>query len=330
MNTAQQINVFNISQLPRLTEKQILKLKDDEKERLREQYADWLDEITDHYLMARWQVCLLIRRTFKWNNDMGAYLTKFREKKPNHALSLIHFVTFSRYIRAAKFCERYKITDLYNCGISPTIIYEISNDRYEPVLDKIYHALKRKSYSVAKAREIIKEIYDSATIPGYAEEAVEEIKNEPPVQEKRLVLVENNVAKEGGYKNIDLFAHNHIFDLSIPTAPALPAMPEPPRMEGKMPVMPVLERSQLFSNIEQLDNIEQFDGNNIDLSMVSDSALVLELASRHAYSLSNEEILSEVMLIWQRYGKSALKTVSLLQEWVELERPNIYKHLNRS
>jgi len=326
MNTARQANVFDLSQLPRLTEKQILKLGEEDKERLREQYADWLDEISDHYMMVRWQVCLLLRRTFKWNNDLGTYLTKFRERKPGHALSLIDYKTFSLYIRGALFCERYKITDLYNCGLSPTVIYEITKKKHEPYLDRIYHQLKRKSYTLAKALEIIQAIHDSAAITDTADEDVLEIEKEPESHEKRLILVENNVAKDDGvYKNIDLFAHDHAFDLRIPTAPAMPTMPEPPRMEGKMPVMPVVERSQLFGNSEQLGTVS-----SIDLSSVSDAELLLELASREAYSLSNDEILTEVRLVWQRYGKSALKTVSLLQEWVELERPNIYKHLNRS
>jgi hypothetical protein len=312
MNTPQPVRSFDIRQLKNLTDWQLEKLSDLEKAQLRESYVDYLEEVSDHYLFIRWKVCLLIKRTFTCNVTLGQYLQDFREKRPGHVLSQLSIKTFYRYMVAAAFCERYKIDDLYNCGISPTAIYEITKRKHASYVDRVYHRLKHKSHSLALVQQIIDE--ERARVPKlvYAIKDVCAVETEPPASEtepsahgKRLVLVENNKALDT-YSNVDLFADESVFE----------ERQTPPEQDEPMlmPSSPARHYQPMAHETTEF----------VDLSIVSDADLLLELADRKAYDLSDDEILSELALLMERYGKSSLKRIPLLQKWIEIEKVEIY------
>lgn len=316
----QSLSLFDLK-LKALTDRQLEKLSDQEKAQLRESYVDYLEEVSEHYMFIRWKVCLLIKRTFTCNVSLGQYLQDFREKRPGHVLSQLTLKTFYRYMVAAAFCERYKIDDLYNCGISPTVIYEITKRKHAPYLDRLYNRLKHKSYSLTQVQQIIDE--ESERVPKlvYAVKDVCTVENEPPAQEnkpleqgKRLVLVENNKAIDGAYSNVDLFADESIFE-ERQTAPEQDASTSLSTSAPKlMPRSPARNYQPLAHETSEF----------VDLSIVSDADLLLELADRKAYELSDDEILSELALLMERYGKSAIKRIPILQQWIAIEKEGIY------
>lgn len=313
--SATTIRLFDMRQLINLTDKQLEVMVEAEKDRLRESYLAYLEESSDHYLFLRWRVCLLIKRTFISNQALSAYLTDFRAKRPGHILSQLGQQTFYRYAKAAQFCERFHIDDLYNCGLSPTAIYEMTRKIHKPYLDRLYHRLKHKSHSLAIVQQIIDE--ERARIPKlvYAVKDVVQVENEPLAPEnettahgKRLVLVQNNIALDA-YSNVDLFADESIFE-ERQTPPEQDDRQEAPELMPK-----ATARYQPMGH-----ETSEF----VDLSIVSDADLLLELADRLAYELSDDEILSESLLLWERYGKSPLKRIPLLQKWIEREKLEIY------
>jgi hypothetical protein len=306
MNAPQPVRLFDIRQLKNLTDWQLEKLSDLEKAQLRESYVDYLEEVSDHYMFIRWKVCLLIKRTFTCNVSLGQYLQDFREKRPGHVLSQLSIKTFYRYMVAAAFCERYKIDDLYNCGISPTAIYEITKRKHASYVDRVYHRLKHKSHSLALVQQIIDE--ERARVPKlvYAIKDVVQVENEPSAHGKRLVLVENNKAIDG-YSNVDLFNDGE----SIFEERQRPPEQDEPKL---MPQSPARHYQPLAHETTEF----------VDLSIVSDADLLLELADRKAYELSDDEILSELALLMERYGKSAIKRIPLYQKMIAVDKMEIY------
>lgn len=327
MSSATQIRLFDMRQLINLTDKQLDGMVEAEKERLRDSYLAYLEESSDHYLFIRWRVCLLIKRTFTSNQSLHTYLQDFRVKRPGHILAQLGIQTFYRYAVAAKFCERYKIDDLYNCGLSPTAIYEVAKKMHKPYRDRLYQRLKHKSHSMEIVRQVIDE--ERARIPKlvYAIKDVCQVENEPSAPEnepqthgKRLVLVQNNQAIDG-YSNVDLFADESIFE----ERQRPPEQDDSASLSTSTPeLMPKTPSSELRTGSARYQPMGHETSEFVDLSIVSDADLLLELADRRAYELSDEEILSELALLMERYGKSSLKRIPLLQKWIELEKVEIY------
>jgi hypothetical protein len=301
--------------LKRLTEKQLNKLTEKEKETLRDSYVDQLDEASDNYLLTKWTICLLIKDTFGDNKKyMGQYLADLRRKRPNAEICRINESTFLHYYKAAEFCLRYSIDDVYHCGIGPSSIYLLCQKNNEAVCDKVYHKVKNKSLPFAAIAQIIEQEKCVSTIYRQPEPEPAAIEVMPTPTPKLLITVQNNIAQE------------------------------------PLPLYPELERDDTGACFDELDNIitaiddhytgprlvsdnrsghdrregELPEAAQVTLDAIDDGDLIIELASRQAYALPDDEILTEIRLVFERYGKSPIKTIPLLQQWIEMEKDCIY------
>jgi len=88
--------------------------------------ADKWNQLEDDYILLKWKLVRLISDKFTSKKEFGHFLQQLRIANPNNALCMINQCTFYRYARAAWFCDKFKISDLKEIGISPTSIYELS------------------------------------------------------------------------------------------------------------------------------------------------------------------------------------------------------------
>lgn len=126
--------------------------------------VDKWGQLEGDYILLKWKLAMLISDKFKSKIEFGQFLQELRESKPNHPLCTIKQSTFYRYTRAAKFCDKFKIYDLKDAGISPTAIYDLSEIANEPVIDyKFIINIKNKNLPVSEIKRLI---YQAHSITG--------------------------------------------------------------------------------------------------------------------------------------------------------------------
>ena len=126
--------------------------------------ADKWDQLEGDYLFLKWKLAMFISDKFKSKIEFGQFLQELRIANPNHTLCTIKQATFYRYARAARFCEKHKINDLKEIGISPTAIYDLSEIANEDVVDDDFISnIKNKNLPVAEIKRLI---YQAHSITG--------------------------------------------------------------------------------------------------------------------------------------------------------------------
>lgn len=126
--------------------------------------VDKWGQLEGDYILLKWKLAMLISDKFKSKIEFGQFLQDLRDSKPNHPLCTIKQSTFYRYTRAAKFCDKFKIYDLKETGISPTAIYDLSEIANEPVVDyKFIINIKNKNLPVSEIKRLI---YQAHSITG--------------------------------------------------------------------------------------------------------------------------------------------------------------------
>ncbi len=126
--------------------------------------VDKWGQLEGDYILLKWKLAMLISDKFKSKIEFGQFLQELRGSKPNHPLCTIKQSTFYRYTRAAKFCDKFKIYDLKDAGISPTAIYDLSEIANEPVVDyKFIINIKNKNLPVSEIKRLI---YQAHSITG--------------------------------------------------------------------------------------------------------------------------------------------------------------------
>ena len=118
--------------------------------------TDKWNQLEGDYLLFKWKLARIISDKFKSKKEFGQFLQQLRIVNPNHSLCMIEQSTFYRYPRAAWFCDKFKISDLKEIGISPTSIYELSEVKNETVVDDIFVGdIKNKNLSVSEIKRLI-------------------------------------------------------------------------------------------------------------------------------------------------------------------------------
>jgi len=126
--------------------------------------VDKWNQLEGDYILLKWKLAMLISDKFKSKIEFGQFLQELRITNPNHPLCTIKQSTFYRYTRAAKFCDRFKIYDLKEIGISPTAIYDLSEIANEPVVDyRFIRNIKNKNLPVSEIKRLI---YQAHSITG--------------------------------------------------------------------------------------------------------------------------------------------------------------------
>jgi hypothetical protein len=134
--------------------------------------VDKWSRLEGDYLLLKWKLAMLISDKFKSKIEFGQFLQELRMTDSNHPLCTIKQSTFYRYTRAARFCDKFKIHDLKETGISPTAIYDLSELSNESVVDyKFIRHIKKKNLPVAEIKRLI---YQAHSITGELVPAVEE------------------------------------------------------------------------------------------------------------------------------------------------------------
>jgi hypothetical protein len=126
--------------------------------------VDKWNQLEGDYILLKWKLAMLISDKFKSKIEFGQFLQELRIINPNHPLCTIKQSTFYRYTRAARFCDRFKIYDLKEIGISPTAIYDLSEITNEPVVDyRFIRNIKNKNLPVSEIKRLI---YQAHSITG--------------------------------------------------------------------------------------------------------------------------------------------------------------------
>jgi hypothetical protein len=124
------------------------------------QLLDTWSQLEESYICMKWKLAMLIFDKCKSKREFGQFLQEFRVDNPFHALCTINTSTFYRYRRAARFCERFEIYDLKECGISPTVIYELSEIKNETVVDDSFVGdIKNKNLPVSEIKRLICQVH---------------------------------------------------------------------------------------------------------------------------------------------------------------------------
>jgi hypothetical protein len=141
--------------------------------------VDKWNQLEGDYIFLKWKLAMLISDKFKSKIEFGQFLQELRITNPNHPLCTIKQSTFYRYTRAARFCDRFKIYNLKEIGISPTAIYDLSEITNEPVVDYIFiRKIKNKNLPVSEIKRLI---YQAHSITG-------ELIPEPRQSSKKLEM----------------------------------------------------------------------------------------------------------------------------------------------
>ncbi len=141
----------------------VLSTKDLRKLTVNELVDKW-NQLEGDYILLKWKLAMLISDKFKSKIEFGQFLQELRNTNPNHPLCTIKQSTFYRYTRAARFCDRFKIYDLNEIGISPTAIYDLSEITNEPVVDyRFIRSIKNKNLPVSEIKRLI---YQAHSIAG--------------------------------------------------------------------------------------------------------------------------------------------------------------------
>lgn len=141
----------------------VLSTKDLRKLTVNELVDKW-NQLEGDYILLKWKLAMLISDKFKSKIEFGQFLQELRNTNPNHPLCTIKQSTFYRYTRAARFCDRFKIYDLNEIGISPTAIYDLSEITNEPVVDyRFIRSIKNKNLPVSEIKRLI---YQAHSITG--------------------------------------------------------------------------------------------------------------------------------------------------------------------
>ena len=149
------------------------------------QLLDTWSQLEESYICMKWKLAMLIFDKCKSKREFGQFLQEFRVDNPFHALCTINTSTFYRYRRAARFCERFEIYDLKECGISPTVIYELSEIKNETVVDDIFvNDIKNKNLPVSEIKRLICQAH-SITVELISEpkESTESFEMDMPTQD---------------------------------------------------------------------------------------------------------------------------------------------------
>ena len=126
--------------------------------------VDKWNQLEGDYILLKWKLAMLISDKFKSKIEFGQFLQELRITNPNHPLCTIKQSTFYRYTRAAKFCDKFRIFDLKEIGISPTAIYDLSEITNKPVVDyRFIRNIKNKNLPVSEIKRLI---YQAHSIAG--------------------------------------------------------------------------------------------------------------------------------------------------------------------
>ena len=250
------------------------------------------------YILLKWKLVMLISDSFKSKRELGQFLQGFRITNPNHPLCTIKSSSFYRYARAAKFCEKFKIYDLKEMGISPTVIYDLSEKTNEAVVDyKFISNIKNKNLPVSEIKLLI---YQAHSIAGELIPIPRRSSKKPeiclPAQDfEQLDAVDNETSAI-----CDVIEEHVIVHPKQSVSPPVPIHVEPTKqmteVDVAQAVMNLLDSLNIQPNGNSTTGFIQTETGYIKVSHIQyGEPLMVTVVSRIAWFPSNQAVRTETV-----------------------------------
>lgn len=280
-----------------------------------------LEAIENRSFLAIWLIWYEIRKRFKSDKLLGQYLNDLQR---TYDIVVPTQGDRNRFAWAGKFCADYNITDLSVLGIKLSSLYDLSAPKNADVANKVFHAVKlspvqQKRYSVAEVRRMIEEA-KSITVQKEPEKP-EPVAIDYDKRSLRIIPVIDNIAQDDTIESIGELVEDEL-DKDEYVPPVTLSLPETVSMVNYNKVF-----SQMKPEIEEVVDRRTGDRRSsgighddvFRLSSVNDEDLLLELATRRVDYLSDKEIVSELIMISERYDKSHSELVKIFKDCEKFE-----------
>lgn len=272
-----------------------------------EDLLDRLERVDNQATLLRWRIFAAIRAHFISDKLYGQYLAELRAN-PDYEGLIGTQQDAHRCAQAGKFCDKHGINNLNDAGILKSAVYALSRPANADVADKIYKAIKRRSSSINEVERLIAQ---AKSLPGTVVPEVQVIDydNIGNVQEpeEKVRHLRKFIQLENG-KIPGLMEEQREEALSGLMANAFAEAENVSRVDYEEPEEDFEEEVEpVMLHIERT-GVEQSVLHN-----APDEDLLLELASRRVTGLTPEQMVSEILLLTERFGLSSIKLIPVLQ-----------------
>lgn len=293
-----------------------------------EDLLDRLEKIDNQATLMRWRIWWAIRQQFKSDKLFGQYIISLKENA-HYAHLIGNQQDINRALNAGKFCEAHGITDLDAIGLLKSSIYALSRPANADVADSVFNAAKRKNLPNT---EVERMVYEAKSITVEKEPAVERLEHgfKDVHLGPRTVQVLNNIAQIP--EVLDVVTLGEEIEEVIERKGHTPATVIERRVsqEGWDPSMGerrVGLKDRRFSDWVDAVKPEYRTFTKhpqIDLKNVDYDDLLLELSSRDASGITEDQKISEMVLLDERFKMSAIKLIGLHTNAIRQHQEMVY------
>ena len=296
---------------------------------------DRLEKVDGQATLMRWRIWWAIRQQFKSDKLFGQYIISLKENS-QYAPLIGTQQDINRALNAGRFCEKYTITDLSAWGLLKSSVYALSRPANADVADKVFNEVKRRNLANTEVERLI---YEAKAITVLKEpEQVERINYDKVNSgELRVIDVKRNIAQIPEV----LETTGEEFETTLSYVEQAPVTVLGQRLQEAFAVA-ALESAHdsadiALTIIEKKSEAPVFcpslvdrrftawttapvvrdrtgdisDRRPVELKDVSYDDLLLELASRDASMLSDDQKVSEMVLLDERFKMSHIKLIGL-------------------
>lgn len=282
-----------------------------------EELLDRLERVSNGAVLMRWRIFWALRQHYASDKLFGQYIQELREN-PAHANLVGTQQDIHRAWNAGKFCEKHRIDDITIVGLQISSVYALSRPSNADVADKVFRKIERAvlpntARTTLPNTEVERMLYEAKAItvqkePEQAEP--ERLTYEQPAR-TGVFNVENNVVQLP-----DLEQPGEDIEVAVEhgeTVTPVDLEAEAVNDETQAAVLP--ERRALEHTGRRFtDNMQETyteTGVEFDLKSVAYDDLLLELASRDASKLTDEQKVAEMVLLDERFGMAAIKLIAV-------------------
>lgn len=289
-----------------------------------EELLDRLERVSNGAVLMRWRIFWALRQHYASDKLFGQYIQELREN-PAYANLVGTQQDIHRAWNAGKFCEKYRIDDITVVGLQISSIYALSRPSNADVAGKVFRKIERMvlpntARTTLPNVEVERMLYEAKAIT---------VQKEPEQKEPERITYEQP-ARSGVFKvanNVvqlpeDLEQIGEAIEVAIehgetvaPVALEAEVIEEPTEEEDETLAAVLQERrAPEYTGRRFTDNTRAIyteTGAEVDLKSVSYDDLLLELASRDASKLTDEQKVSEMILLDERFGMAAIKLIAV-------------------
>jgi hypothetical protein len=286
-----------------------------------EALLDRLERVDNQAVLLRWKIFAAIREHFLSDRLYGQYLNELRGNT-DYAGIIGSQQDAHRSACAGRFCEKHGINNLNDAGILKSTVYALSRPANADISDNIYKEIKRKSLPIAEVERLIAQ---AKSLPGTVVPEVERIDYDnignTVEPEEKVRHLRKHIQLENG-KIPGLEQEQKANELSNMLGEAFAEVDSVSKVEYEEP------EEAFPEEVEPVHiHIERQGVDESVLHNAPDEDLLLELASRKAVGISEEQMINEILLIMNsRFNLSYIKSIPVLQAVIrECQGASYYK-----